>query len=321
MIERGRFAPTPSGALHVGSARTAVASALAAWRSGGRWCLRFEDLDVTRAVSGAVEAMLEDLRWLGLAWDEGPGAAEPHAPYRQSERAGLYREALATLRRDGRVYPCACSRREVEGASMAPHGAEPVYPGTCAARDPDEVIAAARRRGREVSWRFRVDGARPAVTVRDEVAGEFTQDVARDVGDFVVVRADGVAAYQLAVVVDDAAQEVTEVVRGDDLLASAPRQALLYEALGAEAPRWAHIPLVLGVDGQRLAKRHGAMGVRELRSRGHDPRLLLRSILTTLGVDGDLDAPLRAIAARWRLSSIPRSSPRWSVADEGFEAS
>lgn len=321
MIERGRFAPTPSGALHIGSARTAVASALAAWRTGGRWCLRVEDLDVTRTVSGAVEAMLEDLRWLGLEWDEGPGAAETHAPSRQSERGALYREALSVLRRAERVYPCACSRREVEGASMAPHGAEPVYPGTCATRDPDEVIAAARSKGRQVSWRFRVDTHRPAVTVRDGFAGDFTQDVARDVGDFVVFRADGVAAYQLAVVVDDAVQEVTEVLRGDDLLASAPRQVMLYEALGARAPRWAHIPLVLGVDGQRLAKRHGAMGVRELRARGHDAKTLLREIVATLGVDDFDGTSLRALASRWDLASIPRNSPRWSVADERFEAS
>ncbi len=321
MIERGRFAPTPSGALHIGSARTAVASALAAWSAGGRWCLRVEDLDVTRTVRGAVEAMLEDLRWLGLQWDEGPGAEEPHAPYRQSERGELYREALSMLRRAGRVYPCACSRREVEGASTAPHGAEPVYPGTCAARDPDEVIAAARSKARQVSWRFRVDRHRSVVTVRDEVVGDFTQDVARDVGDFVVFRADGVAAYQLAVVVDDIAQEVTEVVRGDDLLASAPRQSLLYDALGARAPRWAHVPLVLGVDGERLAKRHGAMGVRELRARGHDAKTVTRAILSTLGVEEPGEVSLRAIAARWDLSKIPRSSPRWSVAHERFEAS
>jgi glutamyl-tRNA synthetase len=321
MIERGRFAPTPSGALHIGSARTALASALAAWRAGGVWALRIEDLDVTRTVPGAVDAMLDDLRWLGLAWDEGPGAAQPHAPYRQSERSGLYRAALDVLRREGRVYPCACSRREVEGASTAPHGAEPVYPGTCATRDPEEVMAAARAKGRHVSWRFRVGEGPTMVTVRDEVAGDYTQDVARDVGDFVVFRADGVAAYQLAVVVDDAVQEVTEVVRGDDLLASAPRQVLLYEALGARAPRWAHVPLVLGDDGARLAKRHGAMGVRALRERGHDPKRVLRELLASLGLSGVDDAPVRRLAARWDPSSVPRSSPRWDVRRERFEAS
>ncbi len=321
MIERGRFAPTPSGALHLGSARTALASALAAWSVGGVWALRVEDLDVTRTVSGAVEAMLDDLRWLGLTWDEGPGAVEPHAPYRQSERAGLYREALSVLRASGAVYPCACSRREVEMASTAPHGADPVYPGTCSRRDPDEVISSARQKGREVSWRFRVDPALEAVTVRDRVAGEFTQDVAREVGDFVVFRADGVAAYQLAVVVDDAVQEVTEVVRGDDLLASAPRQVLLYEALGARVPRWAHLPLVLGDDGQRLAKRHGAMGVRALRERGYEGREVTRWLLETLGIHDAGGAPLRTLAVRWDFAAVPRASPRWDLQRERFEAS
>ncbi len=321
MIERGRFAPTPSGALHVGSARTALASALAAWAVGGRWIVRVEDLDVTRAVPGAVEAMLDDLRWLGLSWDEGPGAAQTHAPYLQSERAGLYREALSVLERAGRVYPCACSRKEVETASQAPHGAEPVYPGTCRDRDPGEVIAAARARGRGVSWRFRVDPARAVVAVRDRVAGDLTQDVARDVGDFVVFRADGVAAYQLAVVVDDVAMEVTEVVRGDDLLASTPRQVMLYGAFGAAPPRWAHVPLVLGDDGARLAKRHGAMGLGALRARGRDPNALRAALLASLGVEGDLGAPLRALARRWDLSAVPRTPPRWDVARESFEAS
>ena len=191
MISRGRFAPTPSGALHVGSARTALASALAAWRDGGRWVLRVEDLDVTRAVPGAVEAMLDDLRWLGLSWDEGPDADTPHAPYRQGERADLYREALDVLRAAGRVYPCACSRREVEEASRAPHGAEPVYPGTCARRDPEAVLAEARAKGRGVAWRFRV-APHTTVTVRDAIAGTFTQRVDDEVGDFVVFRAMGI---------------------------------------------------------------------------------------------------------------------------------
>jgi glutamyl-tRNA synthetase len=321
MTERGRFAPTPSGALHLGSARTAIASALSAWSVDGRWALRVEDLDETRTAPGAIDAMFEDLAWLGLQWDEGPGAEAPHAPYLQRERSGLYRAALDVLRDAGRAYPCACSRREVESASTAPHGAEPVYPGTCATRDPDEVIAAAKARGRGVSWRFRVDPHHATVTVRDGLAGDFTQDVAREVGDFVVFRADGVAAYQLAVVVDDATQEVTEVLRGDDLLASAPRQVLLYEALGATPPRWVHLPLVHGDDGQRLAKRHGAMGVRALRERGHDPRGVRRDLLATLGLDDDGETPLRALAHRWNLATVPRVSPRWNVHRERFEAS
>lgn len=314
MIERGRFAPTPSGALHVGSARTALASALAAWSVGGRWALRVEDLDAARTAPGAVEAMLDDLRWLGLEWDEGPGALATHAPYLQSERSALYDEALGLLRAAGRLYPCACSRREVEAASQAPHGAEPVYPGTCRDRDPGEVIALARARGRGVAWRFRTEPARGAVAVTDRVAGAFSQDVAREVGDFVVFRADGVAAYQLAVVVDDVAMEVTEVVRGDDLLASTARQVLLYEALGAPPPRWAHLPLVLGDDGERLAKRHGAMGLGELRARGVRPEALRAWLLASLGVAPDGDAPLRELARGFDVGAVPAAPLRWDLA-------
>ena len=319
-IERGRFAPTPSGALHVGSARTALASALAAWGTGGRWALRVEDLDVVRSSTRPIEAMYEDLAWLGLAWDEGPGADEPHRPYRQSARAGLYREALDVLRARALVYPCSCSRKEVEAASQAPHGAEPVYPGTCRGRDPEAVVRDAAARGRGVAWRFCVDPSRGDVTVHDLVAGAYTQDVARAVGDFVVARADGVAAYQLAVVVDDITMEVTEVVRGDDLLASAARQVLLYEAFGATPPRWMHLPLVLGSDGERLAKRLGAMGLRELRERGHRPERLRASLLASLGVVDD-GAPLRELARRFDPAAIPRTSPRWDVTRETLDAS
>jgi glutamyl-tRNA synthetase len=164
-----------------------------------------------------------------------------------------------------------------------------------------------------VAWRFRAPSTEP-VTVHDRVAGNITQDVAREVGDFVVVRADGVAAYQLAVVVDDIAMEITEVVRGDDLLASTPRQVLLYEALGAQPPRWAHLPLVFGDDGARLAKRHGAMGLRELRAAGTRPESLRAWILDSLGVDAPHDRPLRELAERFDLARVPREAVRWALA-------
>jgi glutamyl-tRNA synthetase len=320
MIDRGRFAPTPSGALHVGSARTAIASALAAWRTEGRWVLRVEDLDVLRSSTRSIEAMYEDLAWLGLSWDEGPGALGTHAPYRQSARAGLYHEALAWLRAKGLVYPCGCSRKEVGMASQAPHGTEPIYPGTCRRRDPEEVVREAAARGRGVAWRFKVDPARGPVTVHDRVMGDFTQDVARDVGDFVVMRSDGVAAYQLAVVIDDITMEITEVVRGNDLLESTPRQVLLYEAFGAQPPRWVHVPLVLGHDGERLAKRLGAMGLSVLRAQGFDPNRLRAELLRSLGLM-ETDEDLRTLAKRFDPQRIPRSSPRWNVARGTLEAS
>jgi glutamyl-tRNA synthetase len=279
MVERGRFAPTPSGALHLGSARTALAGALAIRARGGRFVLRVEDLDGTRTKPGAVRAMLEDLRWLGVRFDEGP-AGGPHAPYFQSQRAGLYREALAVLQRAGRVYPCACSRKEIDELAAAPHGSEPVYPGTCRDRDPDEVLAFAKARGRAAAWRFRVEPG--LVRVEDEVAGGFEQDLSRDVGDFVVFRADGLAAYQLAVVVDDVAMEVPHVLRGDDLLASAPRQQTLYRAFGARVPAWAHLPLVVNDSGTRLAKRDGALSIADLRALGIAADALRDALLDSL---------------------------------------
>jgi glutamyl-tRNA synthetase len=306
---RGRFAPTPSGALHVGSARTAFAAALSAWSEGGRFVLRVEDLDAVRAAPGATTAMLDDLRWLGLDWDEGPDVGGPSAPYAQRERAALYAATLAWLRDRGLVYPCACSRRDVELAAQAPHQAEPVYPGTCRDRDPDEVVARARALGRGVSWRLRTDPAAPAVVVRDQVALAFAQQVHREVGDFVVVRADGVAAYQLAAVVDDVAMGVTEVVRGDDLLASTPRQIALYAALGAAPPTWAHVPLVLGGDGERLAKRSGSMGIAALRERGVTASWLRGWLLESLGARGQ--GALREVAAGFSVTALDRSPVVW----------
>jgi glutamyl-tRNA synthetase len=319
LLERGRFAPTPSGALHIGSARTAVASALAAWRDGGQWVLRVEDLDTTRTPSGAIEAMYEDLRWLGLQWDEGPETHQPHGPYLQSQRQGLYAEALTMLRSRGLAYPCACSRKEIELASQAPHGAEPVYPGTCRTRDPNDVVAQAQQQGRGVAWRFLVSDPARIVTVHDLCAGVFTQNVATEVGDFVIFRADGVAAYQLAVVVDDIAMEITEVVRGDDLLTSTPRQVLLYEALGAMVPRWMHVPLVLGVEGERLAKRHRAMSLRDLRTNGHSADALLHDILRSLGATPS--DHLRRSATQWSSQQIPPMPIHWNVSKERFVTS
>ncbi len=298
MIERGRFAPTPSGRLHLGSARTALAGELLAREAmGGRYALRVEDLDPARTRPGAVEAMREDLRWLGVTFDEGPEGG-PHGPYAQSERSGLYAEALAVLQRAGRVYPCACSRREIDELTAAPHRAEPVYPGVCRDRDPDEVLARAKALGRSAAWRFRVDDAR--VAIRDEIAGPYEQALREEVGDFVVFRADGVASYQLAVVVDDVTMEVTHVLRGDDLLASTPRQVALYRALGAAPPRWAHLPLVVNAQGARLAKRDGALSIAELRTLGVRPEALRAVLRESLG------APARSWAGGWTVASIPR---------------
>lgn len=242
--------------MHLGNARSALLGWLWARGARGEFLLRIEDLDPDRCRPQFTDAILRDLEWLGLTWD-GP-------VWKQSERAPVYAEALATLAREGRAYRCWCSRAEVARAASAPHVGEegPVYPGTC--RD-----GAAPKPGRSPSWRFRVE---PGVERFDDtVRGACSQDVALEVGDFVVQRIDGVASYQLAVVVDDALSGVTHVLRGEDLLSSTGRQLQLQRALGYSRPTYAHVPLMLQADGKRLAKRDGASTVAGLRELGWSP--------------------------------------------------
>ena len=266
---RGRYAPSPTGALHLGNASTALLAWLSVRSRGGRFVLRMEDLDRPRVVAGARERIIEDLRWLGLDWDEGP--------VDQTGRLGLYAAAFERLRSEGRVYPCFCSRRDIAAAASAPQapGDELAYPGTC--RELTEADAAARiAAGASHAFRFRVDAA-ALEPFEDLVRGRVVPD-AGSLGDFVVRRADGVPAYQLAVVVDDIAMEIGEVVRGGDLLASTPRQILLYRALGAPLPAFAHVPLLLGADGVRLSKRHRGVTLAELRGAGATPTRVVGTI-------------------------------------------
>jgi glutamyl-tRNA synthetase len=269
--------------------------------------MRVEDLDGPRVRPGLEARILDELRWLGLDWDEGPDVGGPAGPYRQSERLAGHGRALDRLREAGLAYPCFCSRAEIAAASQAPHGPSdegPRYPGTCAGLAPAE--AARRAAARRPAWRFRA----PPGPVRfdDGIHGPCEVDVAAQVGDFVVARADGVPSYQLAVVVDDAAMGIGEVVRGDDLLPSTGRQLLLYRALGLPPPRFAHVPLVVGEDGQRLAKRHGALSLGELRERGADARAVvgLLSELSGLGPPGARCVP-RDLVAGFRLEALPRA--------------
>jgi glutamyl-tRNA synthetase len=305
---RGRFAPSPTGPLHLGNARTALVSWLAARAARGAYAMRVEDLDGPRVRPGLEARILDELRWLGLDWDEGPDVGGPAGPYRQSERLETYRAALDRLRASGHLYPCFCSRAEIAAASQAPHGPSdegPRYPGTCAGLSPAEV--ARRASSRRPAWRFRV----PAGPVRfdDGVHGAQELDVAAQVGDFVVARADGIPAYQLAVVVDDAAMAVTDVVRGDDLLPSTGRQLLLYGALGLPAPRFAHVPLVTGEDGQRLAKRHGALSLGELRDHGADPRAVTGLLAELSGLaPPDVRLAPADLVASFTLGALPRAA-------------
>ena len=304
---RGRFAPSPTGPLHLGNARTALLAWLAARAAGASFVMRVEDLDGPRVRPGLEGSILDELRWLGLDWDEGPDVGGPRGPYRQSERAATYAAAVAQLRQAGLAYPCFCSRAEIAAASQAPHGPSdegPRYPGTCRALSASEVEE--RRRRRPPAWRFRApDGP---VAFDDAVHGACVFDVAGETGDFVVMRADGIAAYQLAVVVDDAAMGIEQVVRGDDLLSSTARQLLLYRALGLAAPCFAHVPLVVGEDGERLAKRHGALSLGELRERGADARNVVGVLAALCGLapDGTRVHP-RELVTGFALSRLPRA--------------
>lgn len=260
----GRLAPSPTGAQHLGNARTYLLAWLASRSARGRVVLRIEDIDSPRVKPWATAQAMEDLQWLGLDWDEGPDLGGPHAPYVQTARLSFYNVALERLLRDDRIYPCTCTRSDIEQASSAPHlGHEgPIYPGTCAAwRCGDSLPMEGT-----YCWRFR--STTQGISFRDEVSGMQTVVPPIDLGDFPVTRKDGGAAYQLAVVVDDAHMGVTQVVRGDDLLPSTFRQLQIYGALDLTPPSFAHVPLVLGEDGRRLAKRHGDTRLSWFRQQG-----------------------------------------------------
>lgn len=301
---RGRYAPSPTGGLHLGNARSALVAWWMARARGGSFVLRVEDLDVPRTVPEAVEGNLEELRWLGLDWDEGPDVGGPHAPYRQSRRFELYRAALERLEATGRVFPCWLSRKDLRELASAPHGAPAAYgPRQRAANA--RAAPEAKRRGKRPSLRFRA----PVGELRfdDLLAGPQRFDAERDVGDLVVRRADGQWAYQLAVVVDDAAMGIEEVVRGDDLLPATAGQLLLYRALGLRPPRFAHVPLLLDADGARLAKRRGSLTLHALRAAGVAPQRVVGLLAATLGL---LDAPRPVTPAELTANFAPERLAR-----------
>lgn len=264
----GRFAPTPSGAMHLGNAFSALLAWLDVRHAGGKLILRIEDLDAERCPAENAEQLMADLRWLGLDWDEG-GLTDA---YRQSKRSGHYQAAFDALAVRGLLYPCFCSRAE-RLAANAPHREDGavVYDGRCRALSAAQ-IAERMAGGKKPAWRVTVPDL--DVTVPDGNLGEYRENLAADCGDFIIRRADGVFAYQLAVVVDDAAMGVTHVVRGRDLLPSAARQSWLHETLGYTPPQFYHVPLLLAPDGKRLAKRDGALSLRELAQK-HRPEEII----------------------------------------------
>ncbi len=286
MPYRGRLAPTPTGRLHLGHARTFWFAQQRARAAGAdaRLILRMEDLDAARCHPEFAAAALEDLRWIGLRWNEGPDVGGPHAPYEQSKRQEVYLEVWQRLRDGGFIYPCARSRADVQRAAQAPHAededAEPIYPAEW--RPPTGI-------GREIStpgqananWRFRVpDGETVAFT--DALCGPQAFVAGSDFGDFLVWRRDDVPAYELAVVADDYAMAITEVVRGADLLRSTVRQILIFRALGWTPPAWCHAPLLLDENGKRMAKRHDALSLTALRAGGADPDKIIATFAREL---------------------------------------
>ena len=260
---RGRIAPSPTGLMHLGHARTFWSAYQRAVAADGVLVFRNEDLDPQRSKPEYALAMIEDLRWLGIEWQEGPDVGGSHTPYVQSLRRSCYLDAWRKLRDGGWIYPCTCSRKDLAEAASAPHESndEPMYAGKCREKT-SRVDAPA-----DVNWRFRVPDGR-VIGFDDGGQGPQEYIAGRDFGDFVVWRRDDVPAYQLAVVVDDAAMGITEVVRGSDLLKSTARQILLFEALGIRAPAWYHTELVTDGDGVRLAKRHDALSLQKLREAG-----------------------------------------------------
>lgn len=284
----GRYAPSPSGPLHLGNARTALLAWLQARLAGGRFVMRMEDLDRSRVRPGCAQQIIDDLRWMGLDWDEGPDVGGKTGPYEQSARDDIYVAALSQLRDTHTIFSCFCSRKDIEQAASAPHGsAGSIYPGTCRERG-----GGFEKKGeRSPALRYRVRAGR--IEVVDMVAGSIVQDLSRDVGDFVVRRSDDVFAYQLAVAVDDALMGVTDVVRGVDLLESTPRQVELLSALELPAPRYWHVPLMADGDGNRMSKRDGSESIARFRSRGGEPEELVGRLAASVGLC-PLDTPVSA---------------------------
>ena len=307
-MPRGRCAPSPTGEVHLGNASSALLAWLSVRSRGGSFVMRMEDLDRNRVRPGLDLRILEDLAWLGIDWDEGPDRGGPFAPYEQWARRERYSAALERLRTAGRVYPCFCSRKDIAVAASAPQspGDELRYPGTCRGLDPEQVSPRIELGARH-AWRFKVGRDERPVFV-DRVHGEWGAEHRAAPGDFVVARADGAPAYQLAVVVDDAAMRIDEVVRGDDLLPSTARQLLLYAALGWKPPTFGHVPLLLGSDGVRLSKRHRGTSLAELRQVGFGAEQVVGRLAWLLGLR-ERPEPIRA-ADLMEGFSLERIAPR-----------
>lgn len=278
---RGRYAPSPTGLIHLGNARTALAAWLSVRSRGGTFVWRLEDLDLPRVVPGMAALQMEDLAWLGLDWDEGPDIGGPHTPYEQSRRSSFYEEALARLAASGRLFPCRRSRKDLQSLASAPHGPEGGAPYPAAFR-PQSLAPGWLAGCSDAALRFLVHDS--PVAWHDRVFGGQVEQVDQTVGDFVLKRRDGLYAYQLAVVVDDLEMRIDEVVRGADLLDSTARQVQLIEALGGTPPAYAHVPIVVNAHREKLSKRDQALTLRSLREAGVHPEAVVGELAASLGI-------------------------------------
>ncbi len=322
---RGRLAPSPTGHLHLGNAWAfllAWLSARSADGGGGEIVLRMEDIDPDRSRAHDARDIIRDLRWLGLDWDEGPDIGGPHGPYTQSERLPAYARALASLEASGHVYPCFCTRKELRSLASAPHAplsphglagdGSPIYPGTCRALSPAERsqrLAQRLAQGRPPCLRLACPDESLAFT--DLIAGPQRFSLTDCGGDFALRRSDGVYAYQLAVVLDDIAMGITQIVRGDDILTSTPRQLLLHRLFNAPPPAYAHLPLILDHEGERLAKRHASLTLATLRDQGVSP-LAITGYLAHRAklLPGPQPTHPRELLPHFDLARIPRQAVR-----------
>lgn len=307
-VSRTRLAPSPTGALHLGNARTFLVNWALARQRGWQIVMRIEDLDGPRIKAGAADESLEILRWLGIDWDEGP--------YFQLADLAPYQAALTTLTAQGKIYSCTCTRKQIEAASLsAPHGDEHElrYPGSCRPLEP-RAISTTVLRDMNVALRYRVpDGITCFV---DLFAGTQEFDVQQSVGDFLVRTKVGLPSYQLAVVVDDARQGIDQIVRGDDLLSSTPRQMLLYNALGlTPRPSYTHLPLVVGEDGRRLAKRHGDSRLAAYRDQGVRAERIIGLLARWCGLDVQGELSASEFAAGFDIAHMPRDRAVFTEAD------
>ncbi len=284
---RTRFAPSPTGHLHIGNARTAIMNWLFARHTAGRYILRIEDTDRERSTESFETAILDDLQWLGLDWDEGPHVGGMHGPYRQSERRDIYLEQVKGLREAGKIYPCFCTPEELDARrrAMLERGESVGYDGRCRQLTADQEVRFTKE-GRDPVFRFRVDVEN--VVFEDLVKGPISFQ-SENVGDFVIIRSDGMPMYNFACVVDDHFMEISHIIRGDDHVSNTPRQILLYQAFGWPPPVFAHIPMILGKDRMRLSKRHGATSVSQYRESGYLPEALVNflSLLAWSSESGD----------------------------------